>query len=93
MLIGLLLFAIAVSLDSLQQAAAADLLSPAALESEMISQPALSETVPRLSELPAGTYLEFDAQTASRLRRSDLLGAHMTRSRLTSAHLFASPMQ
>lgn len=92
LLLGLLVFLTAVGIDSLQQAAAADLPRQPLATLQSAPRP----TPPRLvatSQLPAvakeatGTYLEFDEATAQRLGHSDLLGSHLTRSRLTSSHL------
>lgn len=47
-------------------------------------------SAPALSGADDISYLEFDPVTAERLGHSDLTSATLTRSRLTSAHLFTS---
>jgi hypothetical protein len=95
MLLGLLVFCTAVGIDSLQQAAAADMpaqsLAPlrttapvAPLRSSPLSHP--RQSISKSINF-TGTYLEFDEATAQRLSHSDLVGSQLTRSRLTSSHL------
>lgn len=92
-LIGIVLFFAAVSVDSLQQALAADMGNKPL---RAIALSANVETATAEAGSPASlvgrdypeSYLTFDAGTASRLSRSDLTSAHLTRSRLTSAHFF-----
>ncbi|RZM75397.1 hypothetical protein [Leptolyngbya iicbica] len=88
LLLGIVVFGAAVGVDSLQQAIAADM-TVDAIAPNLVS-PMVGENHPDGSASLAGTYLEFDAETAQRLQRSDLLSSRLTRSRLTSAHLFAS---
>jgi len=91
LLLGLFVFLTAVGIDSLQQAAAADMsgqslhTAQAAAASPRWSarQVTPAQPAPNL----AGTYLEFSETTAKRLSHSDFVGSQLTRSRLTSSHL------
>ena len=91
LLLSLLVFLTAVGIDSLQQAAAADMTrqSTAFLQANIQQAAAQSAFVPNANRGAdvTGTYLEFDETTASRLGRSDLIGSQLTRSRLTRSHL------
>ncbi|MBF2077235.1 MAG: hypothetical protein IGR76_01615 [Synechococcales cyanobacterium T60_A2020_003] len=88
LLVGIVIFAIAVGIDSFQhQASAAGMsadgvaemsLTTAKIERQSFATPTSSRH----------TYLEYDPNTAERLSHSDLTSAMMTRSRLTSAHFF-----
>lgn len=97
LLLGVVVFLTAVGIDSFQQASAADMSGQKNAASGNVS-PVL---VAPWSEIEhsdtavdiTGTYLQFDAETASRLQRSDLLGPHLTRSRLTSSHLFTHSLR
>lgn len=90
LLVGIVVFAIAVSVDSFQhQAEAAGMSGDGIVE--------MSWTVAKTEVQPSATptsdrhtYLEYDPRTAERLGHSDLTSAMMTRSRLTSAHFFIS---
>ena len=104
LLLGIIVFVTAVSIDSFQhQAVAADIrTSTSELSTFPLSQKfspdglttvssgsdrkhsGAADTYPFTEE----TYLDFDAKTAERLGHSDMLGASLTRSRLTHAHLF-----
>jgi hypothetical protein len=92
LVLGIVVFCAAVSVDSLQQAVAADMAvdaiaptNPAAVNA--VSPVAASDRSDRAVD-DTGTYLEFNTETAQRLQHSDLLGPQLTRSRLTRAHLF-----
>ena len=90
LLLGVIIFLTAVGIDSFHhQASAADMGFTGVPVSTM---PALKVTQNGLSAEPsattADTYLEFDSETAERLGHSHLTSASLTRSRLTSAHLF-----
>jgi len=89
MLLGLFVFFTAVSVDSLQQASAADMSSQAmtTVQTPASSATGFSSRVAPSHATVAGTYLEFNEATAHRLSHSDLVGSHLTRSRLASAHL------
>jgi len=95
LILGIVVFGAIVSVDSLQQAVAADMavdtiapVNPAALN--VVSAVAASDRSERAVD-DTGTYLEFNTETAQRLQHSDLLGPQLTRSRLTRAHLFSTP--
>lgn len=94
LLLGIVVFVTVVGFDSLQQASAADMpkerlsLVTAALPSALDERAPHAET--QHQQRPEKSYLTFDATTASRLSHSDLTSASMTRSRLTSSHLFTS---
>ncbi|MGF1524171.1 MAG: hypothetical protein ACFBSF_17770 [Leptolyngbyaceae cyanobacterium] len=96
----LVLFTV-VSVDSFQNTASAADISTSEVEASVLSvfsTELQAETLPqptvREEDHPSdNTYLEFDSETAARLRRSGLTSASMTRSRLTDAHLFTRRMQ
>lgn len=94
LLLGIVVFVTVVGFDSLQQASAADMprerLSPvtSASPTALSDRPPHAKTQPQ--QMSDKSYLTFDASTASRLSHSDLTSASMTRSRLTSSHLFTS---
>lgn len=93
LLLGIVVFLTAVGVDSLQQASAADMSTERLKMVTAGSSPALdqqSSHEPKQRQVPQKSYLDFDAQTATRLSHSDLTGASMTRSRLTSSHLFTN---
>lgn len=96
LLLGLFVFFTAVGFDSLQQAAAADMpgqqIAPLQTALASPSQPSPAANANAAIEV-AGTYLEFDEATAQRLSHSDLIGSHLTRSRLTSSHLLLRSTQ
>lgn len=95
LLVGLAVFLTAVGFDSLHQASAADItinqMEPNATTASTASRIGLkapqSESV-TAAATTASSYLSFNAETATRLSHSDLTSASMTRSRLTSSHLF-----
>lgn len=89
--LAIAMFALAVGVDALQHpAAAADLMAaPTTLGFQQASD-AASAPVPPSPRASRPTYLNPDLQTAQRLKASDLTSATLTRSRLTSAHLFTS---
>jgi hypothetical protein len=91
LVLGVVVLAIAVSLDSFQEAAAADMqtASPAALIHPN-SHALHSSRSSKDSVFSDKTYLEFDSSRAKRLGFSDLVRANITRSRLTRAHLFTT---
>ena len=92
LVLGILVFFAAVGVDSLQQAMAADMtmsaIAPGTSSPMNSLQLELESDLVHESVDRAGTYLEFDPKTSQRLRHSDLLSSQLTRSRLTSAHLF-----
>ncbi|MEM6518003.1 MAG: hypothetical protein AAF892_02105 [Cyanobacteria bacterium P01_D01_bin.71] len=80
------------AIDSRQQAFAADI-PQARLAPIPVDARAIAPYPPKFPKIADHThlsdsYLDFDAGIADRLRHSDLLGPQLTRSRLTSAHLF-----
>ncbi|NER78646.1 MAG: hypothetical protein F6K42_03530 [Leptolyngbya sp. SIO1D8] len=89
LLLGVLVFLVVVSIDSLHQASAADMgivsLQTATASPTDKSAQMDKKAKSRMAERPS--YLEFDAEIAERLRHSDLIGASLTRSRLAGAHL------
>lgn len=96
LLVGLAVFLTAVGFDSLHQASAADMTinrtESNAVMASMDSRIGLESQPPEPSTATVtatpSSYLSFDAETATRLSHSDLTSASMTRSRLTSSHLF-----
>lgn len=92
LLLGVAVFLTAVGIDSLQQASAADMSSATDPSRELPFAVNLSSS-PEMSGAnqpsTTGSYLEYDAATANRLRHRVLTSASLTESRLTSSHLFA----
>lgn len=98
LLIGGALFLTAVAFDSLHQASAADMSPPVPIASR--AQGVFTVKVPSRSVSKAASvashpdsYLDFNSETAERLRQSDLLAPQLTRPRLTSAHLFTQSLK
>jgi hypothetical protein len=92
LVLALGIFMGAVAVDSFHQAIAADL-PPLPMGMGLQAQAAqpVDQNRHRPGEaLDSSVELYLDAQTAQRLHQSDLTSAIMTRSRLTSAHLFAA---
>ncbi|MGD1929185.1 MAG: hypothetical protein ACFB12_09750 [Leptolyngbyaceae cyanobacterium] len=91
LLLGVAVFMTAVGIDSRQQAAAADISSATGPSREFVrtvnSNSVTAAVVSRPSSV-AGSYREYDAETANRLRHGALTSASLTASRLTRSHLF-----
>lgn len=90
LLLGVVAFIVAVGIDSFQHQASAAAIRSTTLEiSAFSSAPSsLPDELSLVTEASEDTYLEFDVKTAERLGHSDMVGASLTRSRLTHAHLF-----
>ena len=91
LLLGVAVFLTAVGIDSLQQASAADMSSPTAPSGELsraVNSSSMIEVSGTNQPTTAGSYLEYDLETANRLRHRVLTSASLTGSRLTSSHLF-----
>lgn len=96
LLLGILVFLTAVGFDSLQQASAADMPIERLSLTTHLSPSTEANHSPRVTtqqRMAPKTYRDFDAQTANRLGHSDLTSASMTRSRLTSSHLFTGRLR
>lgn len=84
------LFAGALGVDSLIHSANAESISSVETEIVAMSLSASVSAEPTLKHhgTPVETYLEYDSETAKRLRTSALTAARFTGGRLTEAHLF-----
>lgn len=82
--IGITVFLLAVGVDSSGNPASAADYAP----SEATDFPLAAEGVSTAKTEYATTYLDYDPQTASRLRHSEVTSAALTTSRLTRAHFF-----
>lgn len=93
LLLGILVFLTAVGIDSLQQALAVDMSAELPNVSELSSL-ASSDIAAATSnsqvQAVKSTYLNFNDETARRLKHSDLVSSSMTRSRLTHSYLFTN---
>lgn len=89
LLLGIVVFVFAVSIDSFQHQASA-----AAIQLQGNGFPALAVNVEpsKTAKVPdlQDSYLTFNAGTAERLRHSALTTANLTRCRLTTAHFIKS---
>lgn len=95
LVLSVVLFLAAVAVDSFQhQASAADisLANVEFLEMSLGTEAAVNSAEPLVSDLE-GTYLEYDAHRARRLRESNLVSARLTHHHLTSAHMFTAGME
>lgn len=91
LLLGMAVFMTAVGIDSRQQASAADMSSATEPSREFVRTVNSNSVAAVLVSHPpsvAGSYREYDAETANRLRHGALTSASLTASRLTKSHLF-----
>ena len=90
-MLGVAVFMTAVGIDSRQQASAADMSSATGPSQELVRTVNSSSVTATLVSHPpsvVGSYREYDAETANRLRHGALTSASLTASRLTKSHLF-----
>ncbi|MDB9528857.1 hypothetical protein PN498_22885 [Oscillatoria sp. CS-180] len=89
LVLGVVVFLTAVGIDSLHQAAAADMPKVSIEGNPVPSAKTVNpSSAANIKQTSRASYLTFDAETAHKLGHSDLTSASLTRSRLTSSHLF-----